>query len=470
MGTQKAAAAVSDVTEIVCNVCSILSSEGESSAVRYIHKVFDELDNTMRDGVVIGDELLAADLTSLAKTVFQYLKTHFPASAAGDAGFARSLFKEGKWRQSARLWQECMNDYPDQRKVFWFTYCGNALMKSNDPLSACEIYRRGISEFPEYHQGYARLASALMEIGNWEAAMSQWSVCLERFPELINDSWLKKYQRTLVEMKEFGRAEEIALKRLPGENSAYSSLVLSKRKKRSIPSLKFNHILIVTYGRSGSTLLQGLLNSIPGVLIRGENNNFFYDLYKSYAGLTTVISKNKNKHAVLPNQPWFGIPVYDIERLIKNFQSVAHDLLISSYEDMGTDLVTGFKEIRYPKVKDDLALYLDFLLKIFPNAAIIFNTRNLDHVANSAFWKDQDKAQVIADLNQFEGEFSQFASDREDVFSLRYEDVYPNSQRVRELFDFLGAEYDQQVVQTVLKTPHSYAPEQSKIKSLFDPQ
>ena len=28
----------------------------------------------------------------------------------------------------------------------------------------------------------------------------------------------------------------------------------------------------MTYGRSGSTLVQGLLNSIPGYLIRGENS------------------------------------------------------------------------------------------------------------------------------------------------------------------------------------------------------
>ena len=32
----------------------------------------------------------------------------------------------------------------------------------------------------------------------------------------------------------------------------------------------FGYLFVVTYGRSGSTLLMGLLNSIPGYLIRGE--------------------------------------------------------------------------------------------------------------------------------------------------------------------------------------------------------
>lgn len=40
------------------------------------------------------------------------------------------------------------------------------------------------------------------------------------------------------------------------------------------PSFRFGSILVITYGRSGSTLLQGILNSIDGILIRGENHNF----------------------------------------------------------------------------------------------------------------------------------------------------------------------------------------------------
>ena len=31
------------------------------------------------------------------------------------------------------------------------------------------------------------------------------------------------------------------------------------------------YVFVMTYGRSGSTLVQGLLNAIPGYLIRGEN-------------------------------------------------------------------------------------------------------------------------------------------------------------------------------------------------------
>ena len=40
-----------------------------------------------------------------------------------------------------------------------------------------------------------------------------------------------------------------------------------------------DHVFVMTYGRSGSTLLMGLLNSIPGYLIRGENRHAMRHLY-----------------------------------------------------------------------------------------------------------------------------------------------------------------------------------------------
>lgn len=45
---------------------------------------------------------------------------------------------------------------------------------------------------------------------------------------------------------------------------------------------RFGSVLIITYGRSGSTLLQGILNSIPGYLIRGENENLMAHFYNAY--------------------------------------------------------------------------------------------------------------------------------------------------------------------------------------------
>ena len=40
-------------------------------------------------------------------------------------------------------------------------------------------------------------------------------------------------------------------------------------------------VFVVTYGRSGSTLLQNVLNTIPGYCIRGENANTLAHLAKA---------------------------------------------------------------------------------------------------------------------------------------------------------------------------------------------
>lgn len=49
--------------------------------------------------------------------------------------------------------------------------------------------------------------------------------------------------------------------------------------------MRFNHILIITYGRSGSTLLMSLLNTVDGVLIAGENYNVCLHLFRAYKAL-----------------------------------------------------------------------------------------------------------------------------------------------------------------------------------------
>ena len=48
------------------------------------------------------------------------------------------------------------------------------------------------------------------------------------------------------------------------------------------PKFAFDAVFVITYGRSGSTLMQGILNSIDGFHIKGENNGFVFKLFESY--------------------------------------------------------------------------------------------------------------------------------------------------------------------------------------------
>ena len=56
---------------------------------------------------------------------------------------------------------------------------------------------------------------------------------------------------------------------------------------------RHRYVFVVTYGRSGSTLVQGLLNAFPRVLVRGENDLYLLDLYRALAGSLTGDSRDR---------------------------------------------------------------------------------------------------------------------------------------------------------------------------------
>jgi hypothetical protein len=65
---------------------------------------------------------------------------------------------------------------------------------------------------------------------------------------------------------------------LQSKDSLALMLLVNKRTNRRSTKehaeIKYGSILIVTYGRSSSTLLQGVLNTIDGVRVTGENFEF----------------------------------------------------------------------------------------------------------------------------------------------------------------------------------------------------
>ena len=44
-------------------------------------------------------------------------------------------------------------------------------------------------------------------------------------------------------------------------------------------------VFVVTYGRSGSTVLQNMLNALPGHILRGENANLLAPLVRAWQDL-----------------------------------------------------------------------------------------------------------------------------------------------------------------------------------------
>lgn len=150
------------------------------------------------------------------------------------------------------------------------------------------------------------------------------------------------------------------------------------------------HLFVVTYGRSGSTVLLNLLNAIDGYCIKGENGGVINSLAKTAQIIRYAQSQRPNKGLTVET-PWYGISEIDADQFARNLaETFTKDILIPP---SGTR-VTGFKEIRYmPYHLDDKAFdqTMDFMASSFPDARILFNTRDGSEVCKSGMWTDKQR-------------------------------------------------------------------------------
>lgn len=218
-------------------------------------------------------------------------------------------------------------------------------------------------------------------------------------------------------------------------------------------NLNYQSVLIITYGRSGSTLLQGVLNSFNGFVVRGENYNFCYELFKSYKAIGTA-KKQEGTNTV--SHPWYGASSLNEEKLLDDYKTLIREQLSEGVE--GDIFCYGFKEIRYTSmdIGDDFTQYLEFLRKIFPNPLFIFNTRDINSVIKSGWWKDVKEQEVRQLIQETEECFYKFEQDHENTFSISYEEI--KAKNIQGLCKKIGVKYDEDALSKVLNKEHSYQP------------
>lgn len=213
----------------------------------------------------------------------------------------------------------------------------------------------------------------------------------------------------------------------------------------------YDYVFVMAYGRSGSTLLQAILNSTPGVLMRGENRGLAYYLHqfhksavKDAAWAGDVARRKVN--------PFFGIRDYPADLAVTRIRELLLDTVLRP--EPGTK-VLGFKEIRW--YQEDLPEYLDFMRKVFPGARFILNTRQLSDVARSSWWADHDDA-----FEQLEVIEERMLSAAEalgpSVFHLRYDEYVDDPSKLRGLFEWLGLGFDEERVRKVMERQYAEIP------------
>lgn len=210
------------------------------------------------------------------------------------------------------------------------------------------------------------------------------------------------------------------------------------------------HVFVVTYGRSGSTLLMNILNSADGCLIRGENNNVLYHLYRSYTALVEARA-NHGRYAHEQTSAWWGIADIDTARYRQQIATLFVDSVLRPEPD---DRVVGFKEIRFSREDiPDLGDFLQFLYSTFEDARIVVNHRKLSDVANSKWWRRDENS--IHRLEEIDSRLWSL-NDPARVFHFEYDQALVDRGHIERMFDWLGLPYDQQRVDEVMETRHSY--------------
>ena len=210
-------------------------------------------------------------------------------------------------------------------------------------------------------------------------------------------------------------------------------------------------VFIVTYGRSGSTLLQNLLNSLPGYLIRGENNNTVLHLAQAWRAINKAdqINIRRAKGTVTDQtNPWFGAEL--IEAKIYG-RALAESFVRHVLNPHPDTRVSGFKEIRFANNPKFFWTYLNFLQECFPDAKFVFNTRNHAAVAQSGWWQSRDPAEVSEQLTKAEDLFAAYQRKYpKRCHAVHYDDYVADPLLLEGLFSFLGEPYDPELVRTVL--------------------
>lgn len=233
---------------------------------------------------------------------------------------------------------------------------------------------------------------------------------------------------------------------------------------------QLNCVFIVALGRTGSTHLLRLLNTIPGYRLSGETDNawiylgwWFAEQYESKRSLLQQdpdipLAVRQKQHQ--RQQHWIGkhlgrglrSSVLAMDPTIMGSICAMRELMLLLHNPSPPARVFGFKEIYSPFVRDPMATHevlrqgVGFLRMLFPRAKFIFHARrNLTRAASSDFWNRDGSIPTAAEkLNLMKRTvgtyFDYVAKNPTHAFATTLEGLVDHEDltEVERLFAFLG--------------------------------
>jgi hypothetical protein len=197
-------------------------------------------------------------------------------------------------------------------------------------------------------------------------------------------------------------------------------------------------ILICATGRSGSTSLQRILNTIPNSNICGENYGAINSLLEFYRRI---------KYASTNYIPGLLQPTSYEELIEKNvkpswynsyhYQQIVQLIkitIINMFKNKETTNIWGFKEIRYDSGN---ITYIKDFKELFPQTKVVIQIRENIQAQSQSSWFKKDK-NAIPFLKKTSNELIEFYSqNKEWCYLTSFEKMF-QINNLKNLFQFIG--------------------------------
>ena len=212
-------------------------------------------------------------------------------------------------------------------------------------------------------------------------------------------------------------------------------------------------VLICATGRSGSTTMQRLINTIPNSNICGENFAAINSLLEFYRRI---------KNSTTDNIPGHLTPfTYDylINKNIKpcwynsynfnNMVQMIRVMIINMFKNSETTNLWGFKEIRYDSGNIN---YIKDFKELFPQTKVIIQIReNIKAQSQSGWFKEEKNA--VKFLTKTNKELINFAlSNKEWCFLTSFERMF-DKNNLKNMFNYIGCgdKFNEELIDEILK-------------------
>lgn len=209
-------------------------------------------------------------------------------------------------------------------------------------------------------------------------------------------------------------------------------------------------IIICATGRSGSTTLQRILNTIEDSNITGEKLGAIENLLECYHNIKNTnnctpksedgLFLTSDECEIKKIKPCF-YNCYDFEKVKNNIKNT----IISILTKDDSERVIGYKEIRLCH-----RLYLiDEFIELFPNTKVILHIDdNLNRQCNSGWWKENPNSKKI--LREANKKIIEYARKCNKAY-LSYMKYLFNINKMKKLFTFLEENFDQKQYDEIIK-------------------